>query len=83
MTPMRREHEFLRQLISELAAIDIRGATFGAGFRLRQVIYRMVALIKTHLAEEEAYLDVLRSNLSPAEAEELARGLAHATADPI
>lgn len=83
MTPMRREHEFLRQLISELAEIDIRGATFGAGFRLRRVIYRMVALIKTHLAEEEAYLDVLRSNLSPAEAEELARGLAHATADPI
>jgi hemerythrin-like domain-containing protein len=83
MTPMRREHEFLRKLISELAEVDIRGASFGARFRLRRVIYRMVALIKTHLAEEEAYIDVLRGNLSPAEAEELARGLRHATTDPI
>jgi hemerythrin-like domain-containing protein len=83
MTPMRREHEFLRRLISELAEVDIRGASFGAKFRLRRVLYRMVALIKTHLAEEEAYIDVLRGNLSAAEADELARGLAHATADPI
>lgn len=83
MTPMRREHEFLRRLISELAEVDIRGSSFGAKFRLRRVLYRMVALIKTHLAEEEAYIDVLRGNLSAAEADELARGLAHATADPI
>lgn len=83
MTPMRREHEFLRGLIDEFAAVDIRNASFGVKFRLRRILYRMVALIKTHLAEEEEYIRVLQGNLSPAEADELARHLEHATADPI
>jgi hypothetical protein len=42
----------------------------------------MHALLKTHLAEEEAYLAVLEHNLSPAEEEQLAQAMAHATAEP-
>jgi len=83
MTPMRREHVFLQRLIDEFTAIDIRHASFGAQFRLRRILYRMVALIKTHLAEEDEYIKVLQGNLSADEAAELASHLEHATADPI
>jgi hypothetical protein len=81
MTPMRHEHDVLRRLIFELGTSRGHLSGFGAQMRLRRLLYRMYALIKTHLGEEEAYVDILRRNLSPAEAEDVARGLAHATAD--
>jgi len=81
MTPMRHEHAVLRRLIAELGASRGHITGFGAQLRLRRLLFRMYALIKIHLGEEEAYIDILRRNLSPAEAAEVARGLAHATAD--
>ena len=81
MTPMRHEHAVLRRLITELGASRGHITGFGAQLRLRRLLFRMYALIKIHLGEEEAYIDILRRNLSPAEAAEVARGLAHATAD--
>ena len=81
MTPMRSEHEHMRRYIAVLGTLRGHTAGFGAQMRLRRVLFRMYALIKTHLAEEEAYMAVLERNLSEAEAEEIARGLAHAMAD--
>lgn len=81
MAPMRREHELLRRLIAEMAELRTRTPELGIQLRLRRVLYRMYALLKTHLAEEEAYLGVLERNLSREEEDELARGMAHATAD--
>lgn len=82
MTPMRREHLLLRSLITEVGELRPRLNEFGVQLRLRRLLYRMYALLKTHLAEEEAYIGVLQHNLSPDEADELARGMAHAMADP-
>jgi hemerythrin-like domain-containing protein len=81
MTPMRREHGYLRRYTEELGQLKAHVGNFGTQLRLRRVLYRMFALIKTHLAEEEAYIAVLERNLSPAETEEIARGLDHAMAD--
>jgi hypothetical protein len=82
MTPMRREHQELRALIDELAKLRTQSLGFGARLRLRRVLFRMYAILKIHLAEEDAYVGVLDRNLSADEEEELARALAHATADP-
>ena len=82
-TPMRREHEILRRMIDELGELPARSSQFGAQLRLRRILYRMYASMKVHLAEEEAYVGILERNLSPQETDELARGLAHATVDPL
>jgi hypothetical protein len=81
MTPMRREHEELRQLVAELDRLRTQPMGFGVQLRLRRVLYRMYSILKTHLAEEEAYIGVLDRNLSPEEEEDLARAMAHASAD--
>jgi hypothetical protein len=81
MTPMRQEHKELRRLVDELARLRSQPLGFGVQLRLRRVLYRMYAILKTHLAEEDAYIGVLDRNLSADEAEELARAMAHATVD--
>jgi hypothetical protein len=83
MTPMRHEHDLVRHLVAELAELQTRSAEFGVRLRLRRILYRLYAILRTHLAEEEAYLAVLERNLSREEQDELARGMAHATADPL
>jgi hypothetical protein len=50
------------------------------GLSLRRALYRLHALLKVHLAEEEQYLAVLDRNLTAAEKDVLARRLEHATA---
>jgi hypothetical protein len=42
----------------------------------------MFAMLKIHLGEEEAYLNVLGGNLSDEEQQALARAMDHAMADP-
>ena len=87
MVQMRREHEDLRGLVARLRtfaeaiAEDALGPAGAIG--LRRVLYRLYAVLKVHLAEEEEYLRVLDHNLSPAEQDELARGLEHATSEPV
>lgn len=78
MTPLRREHEQIRALIAELDGLRAQPMELGVQLRLRRVLYRLYALLKVHLAEEDAYLGVLEHNLSPAEEDELARSMAHA-----
>lgn len=84
MAPMREEHEQLRALVAELGAYQVHAdhCTWSEleGLELRRALYRLHALLKVHLAEEEQYLAVLDRGLSDAEKDDLARRLDHATA---
>lgn len=87
MTPMRREHDELRGLFDSLCTY--RKAAAGdcldqAGeIGLRRVLYRLYAVLKVHLAEEDLYLGVLDRNLSDEEKDALARGMDHPVAEPL
>ncbi len=87
MTQMRREHDDIKSLVERLGAFgeaieeDALGPAGTIG--LRRVLYRLYALLKVHLAEEEEYLRVLEHNLSEAEQADLIRGLEHAVAEPL
>ena len=87
MVQMRREHQELKGLIERLGdfgeAIEADALGPAASIGLRRVLYRLYAVLKVHLAEEEEYLRVLDRNLSEAEQDELAKGLEHATAEPM
>ena len=87
MAPMRREHEKLQALFaslcdySELVADERLAEADQIG--LRRVLYRLYAMLKVHLAEEELYLGVLDRNLSSEEKDALAQGIDHADAEPV
>lgn len=87
MTPMRREHDELRGLFDSLctyrkaAAGDCLDRADEIG--LRRVLYRLYAVLKVHLAEEDLYLGVLDRNLSDEEKDALARGMDHPVSGPI
>jgi iron-sulfur cluster repair protein YtfE (RIC family) len=87
MLQMRREHDDLKGLIARLGtfgdAIEADALGPAGSIGLRRVLYRLYAVLKVHLAEEEEYLRVLDHNLSAAEQAELALGLEHAMAEPI
>ncbi len=87
MVQMRREHENLRKLIQRLGefgeAIEADALGPAGSIGLRRVLYRVYAVLKVHLAEEEEYLRVLDHNLSKEEQAELVNGLEHAMAEPI
>ena len=79
---MREEHRTIDRLVAELGRYRDHAdeCTWSAveGMALRRALYRLHALLKVHLAEEELYLDVLERNLSDAEKDRLARSLGHA-----
>jgi len=87
MAPMRREHDELRGLFDALCTY--RKAAAGdcldsaAEIGLRRVLYRLYAVLKVHLAEEDLYLGVLERNLSDEEQDALARGMDHPVAGPL
>ena len=75
MTPLRRDHAQIRVLIDELGVIAGRDLTLANRLRLRRVLYRLYAMLKIHLGDEEAYLGILDHNLSTAELDELVRAM--------
>ena len=81
MAPLRREHAEIRRLTAELARI--RGQmgdqkiSVGASIALRRVIFRLFALLKVHLTEEQVYLDILDRREAPEMAEALAAAMEH------
>ncbi|MGZ8719453.1 MAG: hemerythrin domain-containing protein, partial [Aeromicrobium sp.] len=81
MAPMRREHEQLRGLFGSLCDYGVLVAegtmTKGDEIGLRRVLYRLFAMLKVHLAEEELYLGVLDRNLTAEEKDVLAQGIDH------
>jgi hypothetical protein len=84
MAPMREEHRIVRELIAEMATYQVHEAQCSwdelEGLALRRSLYRLHALLKVHLAEEEQYLAVLDRSLTDAEKDVLARGLDHPVA---
>ena len=87
MAQMRREHDDIKELVVRLGtfaqAIEADALGPAGTIGLRRVLYRLYALLKVHLAEEEEYLRVLEHNLSEAEQAELVLGLEHAVAEPL
>ncbi len=87
MAPMRREHEQLRGLFAAICRYSelVAEGTLSEGdeIGLRRVLYRLYAMLKVHLAEEELYLGVLDRNLTEEEKDVLARGIDHAGAEPL
>ena len=87
MAPMRREHEALRGLFASLCRYSELVAeermSEGDEIGLRRVLYRLYAMLKVHLAEEELYLGVLDRNLSAEEKDALAQGIDHAGTEPL
>lgn len=87
MTAMRQEHRTIARLVEELGRYrkHVDGCTWGAveGMALRRALYRLHAILKVHLAEEELYLGVLERSLTDAEKDLLARSLDHAGREPL
>ena len=81
MAPLRREHAELRRLTAELARIreqmGEQKVSVGASIALRRVIFRLFALLKVHLAEEQVYLDILDRREAPEMSEALVAAMAH------
>ena len=87
MAQMRREHEDLQGLIKRMGqfgeAIEAGALGPAGSVGLRRILYRLYAVLKVHLAEEEEYMRVLDHNLSAAEQVELVKRLEHAMGEPI
>ncbi len=81
MTPMRREHAEIRRLVDDLVHIqkDLAAGKLptGEAMALRRVIFRLYALLKIHLAEEQLYVGMLDHAVSTEVAEALALALEH------
>ena len=87
LAPMREEHRTIERLVEELGRYRTHAddCTWSAveGLALRRALYRLHALLKVHLAEEELYLEVLERRLTEAEKDVLARSLDHAMAEGL
>jgi hemerythrin len=81
MAPMRREHVEVRRLVSELATltaqVDTGRLTIGRTLAIRRVMFSLYALLKIHLAEEEAYLRIVERGVTEEMAEVLAAAMDH------
>jgi hemerythrin-like domain-containing protein len=81
MAPMKREHTDVRRLVADFTRltqqIEDGRVTPGKRLALRRVLFQLYALLKIHLAEEEAYLRIVDHGVSTDVAELLAVALDH------
>ena len=81
MTPMRREHAEVRQLVDGFLRIqkdlDKGHLSTGEAIALRRVVFRLYALMKVHLAEEQLYVGIIDHGVSADAAEALAAAMEH------
>lgn len=81
MAPMRREHDEVRRLVTDLALltgqVDATGLPIGKMLALRRVMYQLYAVLKIHLAEEDAYMRIVDHGVSADAGEILAAALDH------
>ncbi len=81
MTPMRREHDEIRELVAELGRLERRldpgPLQTSETVALRRVIFRLYSMLKVHLAEEQLYLAIIEHDVSPDGAERLAAAMDH------
>lgn len=87
MAQMRREHGDIRALPTRLdtfgQAVEADALGPAGTVGLRRVLYRLHAMIKVHLAEDEEYQRLLERTLSEEEQAQLVRGLEHTVTDPL
>jgi len=81
MAPMRREHTDMRRLVGDFARLtqklDAGAIAIGKRLSLRRVLFQLYALLKIHLAEEEAYLKIVDHGVSADVADLIAAALDH------
>ena len=81
MTPMRREHDEVRRLIGAIGAmatrIDPGRHAIGPSLTMRRALFRLYALLKIHLAEEEVYLRIVEHGVDEDTAGVLAAAMDH------
>ena len=83
MAPMRREHDRIRDLVAEFAGLvekDAGSVTLGRTLALRRVLFQLYALLKVHLAEEDAYLRIVQRGVTDDVADAVTAALAHPVA---
>jgi hypothetical protein len=84
MRPMRTEHDEIRRLVGEYGNLSAElregRVTLGRSLALRRVIFQLYALLKVHLAEEEAYLRIVQRGTDADAGDALAAALAHPVA---
>jgi hypothetical protein len=83
MAPMRREHDAIRSLSAEFGRlVDEAGdhVTLGRTLAIRRVLFQLYALLKVHLAEEEAYLRLVDRGLTDDVTDAVTAALAHPVA---
>ncbi len=80
MAPMRREHDRIRELVGDFAALvdkDAGTVSLGRTLALRRVLFGLYALLKVHLAEEEAYLRIVQRGVPDDIADAVTAALEH------
>ena len=81
MAPMRHEHEEVRRLVGSLTPLldEAHGEriSLGRSLALRRVLFQLYALLKIHLAEEEAYLRIVDRGVPEEAGDVLAAAMAH------
>jgi hypothetical protein len=81
MAPMRREHDEIRGLVTELGRLQhrlsARPLPTSETVALRRVTFRLYAMLKVHLAEEHLYLGIIEHGVSAEAAEKLAAAMDH------
>ena len=84
MRPMRNEHGEIRRLVGEFGALsaDVRQGrmSLGRSLALRRVMFQLYALLKVHLAEEDAYLRIVDRGAGDEMGEVIAAALEHPVA---
>ncbi len=84
MRPMRNEHDEIRRLVGEFGKLsaEVREGrlTLGRSLALRRVTFGLYALLKVHLAEEDAYLRILNRGADEEMGEVIAAALEHPVA---
>ncbi|MCJ7710343.1 MAG: hemerythrin domain-containing protein [Chloroflexi bacterium] len=81
MAPMRREHEEIRKHVTVLGGLARQlgesQVTIGRTLGLRRVMFQLYALLKVHLAEEEAYLRIVEHGMDTEAADVMAAAMEH------
>jgi hypothetical protein len=83
MAPMRREHDRIRGLVTQFGGLvdaDAGAVSLGRTLALRRVLFQLYALLKVHLAEEEAYLRIIERGVSDDMADAVTAALEHPVA---
>ena len=86
MTPMRREHAEIRKLAGDFHTVGHEvtemSPSLARSLALRRIVFRLYALLKIHLAEEELYVGIVNKGVTTEVSDLLAAALDHPVADP-